>query len=406
MTRILNHWGLGPALAKAATICPQLRFHASEGELLALGQIHEDFLRDLTADFVFIQHGDLHSMLLGLATREGVEFRYNAPVANVDCDSVSVTLEGGERLYADLVVGADGPSSLVRNAVVGQQVIGVRDGQMSLTTTIRTAEMRDDEDLRPLTEEGDLWVWLGPNVMFHGSLVAARNEFSIVIGLQGVPPETLAQYDESWDKTYPIEHFGIDWSTYDVRVQKLVKLVRQVTPTVHLRRPLLDSVVCDRARIVIVGEAAHPLVPTGQHNTSLALEDAETLGALFARIQHRAQVPRMLAAHEEIRQPRGSYAQAWEMRKRTMLTAPAGPEQKRRDARLRRMMAYKDSHIDERRFREMWGDELELFAYHATEKVDDWWTKWGALLLARDEVPITPVQVNVSSGQQRCTYVY
>jgi hypothetical protein len=44
------------------------------------------------------------------------------------------------------------------------------------------------------------------------------------------------------------------------RVQKLMKLARKVTPTVHIRRPILESSVCDRARIVIVGEAAHPLV--------------------------------------------------------------------------------------------------------------------------------------------------
>lgn len=110
---------------------------------------------------------------------------------------------------------------------------------------------------------------------------AGRKEYCVIIGLQGVPQETLAQYDESWDKTYPIEHFGIDFSPYDIRcaapcalasfsrscylcllfrVQKLMKLARKVTPTVHIKRPILDSCVCDRARIVIVGEAAHPLV--------------------------------------------------------------------------------------------------------------------------------------------------
>ncbi|KAJ7182746.1 hypothetical protein C8R43DRAFT_1054725 [Mycena crocata] len=411
MTRILNHWGLAPALAKAAVKCPQFIFHQPEGEMLGLVQLHEDFLVDLMADFIFIQHGDLQSMLLGLATREGVEFRYNCPVASVDCDTVSITLETGERLYADLVVGADGPKSMVRNEVVGEQITGVPDGHLSLTMAIPTDLMRDDEDLRPLTEDGNWWVWLGPSLLFHGSLVAGRKEFSIVIGLQGVPQETLDKYDESWDKTYSIEEFGLDFSSYCIRVQKLMKLARNVTPTVHTRRPILDSSVCDRARIVIVGEAAHPLVPAGQHNAGMTIEDAETLGGLFSRIQHRSQISRMLAAYEEIRQPRCNYAQDWELRKRTMMSAPLGPEQKARDAGIRRMMAYNDwAHIDERRFREMWGDEMEIFSYFSTEKVDDWWTKWGSLL-ARDtgkpEVPMTPtVEVSISSGQQRSTFVY
>ncbi|KAF7369112.1 FAD-binding-3 domain-containing protein [Mycena venus] len=433
MTRVLNHWGLGPQLAKTAVKCPQFRFQQADGELMSIVQLHDDFLKDLMADFIFIMHGDLHSLLLDLAVREGVEFRYNAPVASVDCETISVTLSnststtsiantvtlaneanGGEpeRLYADLVVGADGPDSMVRNEVVGEDVRkqGVLDGQLSLHCTIPTHLIHDDEDLRPLTEDGNWWVWLGPSVLFHGSLVSGRKEFSIVVGLRNLPIETVAQYDESWDKTYPIEHFGIDWSGYDIRVRKLLPFMRAVTPTVHVRRPVLDSSVCERARIVIVGEAAHPLVPAGQHNTGVSIEDAETLGALFARIQHRAQIPRMLAAYEELRQPRCAYAQDWELRKRMMLTCPLGPDQKARDAKLRRVMAYGDwAHMDEDRFWEMWGDEMEMFSYFSTEKVEDWWTKWGSLL-ARGEgsdkdgirTPISPsVEVNISNGPTR-----
>jgi 2-polyprenyl-6-methoxyphenol hydroxylase-like FAD-dependent oxidoreductase len=82
-------------------------------------------------------------------------------VKAVDCDSLSVTLDDGsgsggeERLHADVVVGADGPNSVVRSAVVGPSVdvAGVRDGHMSLTVTIPTKLMRADEDLRPLCED-------------------------------------------------------------------------------------------------------------------------------------------------------------------------------------------------------------------------------------------------------------
>ncbi|KAJ7768241.1 hypothetical protein B0H16DRAFT_1452984 [Mycena metata] len=423
MTRILMDWGLGPALAKLAVKCRQFLFHEPNGELLGLVQLHEDFLVDLMGDFVFIQHGDLQTMLLDLATREGVEFRYNCNVEAIDTHDIAVLFAGGERLDADFVVGADGPDSLVRTEVMSEQITGYADGHLSLTMAFPTDVMREDEDLRTLVDEGNWWVWLGPSTLIHGSLVSGKKEFTLIIGLQGVPQETLAKYDESWDKTYPIEHFGIDFSTYDIRVQKMMKLARKVTPTVHIRRPILDSSVCHLARLVVVGEAAHPLVPAGQHNAGLAMEDAETLGALFTRIQHRSQVQRILAGFEEIRQPRCNYAQNWELRKRIMMSAPLGPEQKKRDEGIRRMAANLDvdwEHIDETRFREMWGDEMEMFSHSSTEAVEDWWAKWGSLLardMARDtatgpapgksELPPTPtVQVNVSTGQQRSMIVY
>ncbi|CAK5262228.1 unnamed protein product [Mycena citricolor] len=260
MTRILNHWGLGPRLAKTAVKCPEFLFHQANGEVLGAIPLHEDFLRDLMADFLFLQHGELKTMLLSLATREGVEFRYNTEVEAVDGDAVSVRLSSGETVYADIVIGADGPDSKVRNLVAGETILGEKDGNMSLTMAIPTDRMRDDEDLRALTQGGKWWVWLGPNLLFHGSLISGGKLFSIVIGLRDVEPEKIAKYEESWENEYDINEFGIDWSAYDIRVQKMMKLVEKVTAIVHVKRPILESCVCDQARIVIVGEAAHPLV--------------------------------------------------------------------------------------------------------------------------------------------------
>jgi salicylate hydroxylase len=133
MTRILNHWGLAPRLALTAVKCPQFRFHQADGALLSIVQLHDDFLRDLMADFVFVRHRDLHEMLLELAVQAGVRVRWGAVVKAVDCD------------------------------------------------------------------------------------------------------------------------------------QKLVPFMRAVTPTVHVRRPILESSVCERARVVLVGEAAHPVMVSGFH---------------------------------------------------------------------------------------------------------------------------------------------
>lgn len=56
-------------------------------------------------------------MLFNIAVQEGVEFRFNATVIEADPSSVSVVLESGEVLGADVIVGADGYDNLLRQVV-------------------------------------------------------------------------------------------------------------------------------------------------------------------------------------------------------------------------------------------------------------------------------------------------
>lgn len=83
-----------------------------------------------------------------------------------------------------------------------------------------------------------------------------------------------------------------------------------------------------------------------------------------------------------------------------MLTLPKGQNQQDRDDRLRHAMAHGEwDHMDEKRFMEIWGDELVLFSYDAAEKVEDWWTKWGALLdRIGDEGVAKAIQVEIQKG--------
>ncbi|KAF5381767.1 hypothetical protein D9615_005435 [Tricholomella constricta] len=399
MTRLLNQWGLGPALDVFGQKCTQFLFQNGEsGDLIAVMKLHQQFLKDLMADFLFIQHGDLHSMLCEKAIHEGVQFRYNSNVVYVDPDTLSVTLEGGEIVPADMVVGADGFNSLVRSTVIGKKVPETRERDVTLNFTIPIDLMREEEDLTSLTENTDWAIWLGDSYMLHGSIVNSGRDFSMTLGY--VLPEDAPEYNEEWRDTYPLEHFNLDLEKFEPRVRKLLSMTEDITPHIYISRPHLENFVCDRAKIALVGEAAHPLLPSGQHNTALGIEDAETLGCLFSGIQDIEQLSRLLSAYEELRQSRCITTQDWEKRKRIMLTLPQGQEQEQRDIELRNAMAYEEwDHMDEETFREIWGDEMDLFMYDASEKVDDWWTKWGPLLIrgnSNRQSVMPSLQVSVS----------
>jgi len=147
-----------------------------------------------------------------------------------------------------------------------------------------------------------------------------------------------------------------------------------------------EELINEEASVVLVGEAAHPLVCEGSHGTALVIEDAETLGALFSRLQSKAQISQLLMAYEEIRHPRCEQTHLHHQRLDAIMKYPVGPQQYSRDAILRRTLAYTDfDHMDPQAFQSTFGDHLISFAYDAGEAVDDWWTKWGAFLSSDDK---------------------
>jgi salicylate hydroxylase len=95
-------------------------------------------------------------MLEEHAIQEGVQIRYNSKVVHVESESVSVLLKDGERISSDVVIGADGFRSLVRTAVIGKTIPENRERDISLNFTIPTDLMREDVDLKPLTNSTDV----------------------------------------------------------------------------------------------------------------------------------------------------------------------------------------------------------------------------------------------------------
>ena len=73
------------------------------------------------------RRGEIHDVLLRYARRLGVELRFGVRAEEFWEDSetgrAGVIVEGGERIAADIVVGADGARSRVRGAVLVRFII-------------------------------------------------------------------------------------------------------------------------------------------------------------------------------------------------------------------------------------------------------------------------------------------
>jgi salicylate hydroxylase len=95
-------------------------------------------------------------MLLEHAIQEGVKFRYNSKVVGVNSETVVVTLDSGEQIFSDVIVGADGFNSLVRSVVAGEDVPATRERDVSLNFTIPTEVIKAHKDLQSLATNSDV----------------------------------------------------------------------------------------------------------------------------------------------------------------------------------------------------------------------------------------------------------
>lgn len=386
MTRLLNHWGLGPAISQVSIKANRFTFmDGKSGEELGPLVLHDKLMKALAADFLYIQHGALHAMFVEFAKNAGVEFRYNTEVISVDPWKGMVITRSGARLTADVIVGADGYKSVVRPVVVGPEGMkGVLDKRVSVNITVPTDLMRQHEDLVSLTVSPEWSLWLGNDCATHGLLTvdpeSSKREYAIVMHV----PMERKPAQESWARSQPLNEKFLKLDRFEPRVQKLVRLARTMTPTGYTVYEPFDNWVHESGRVVLVGEAAHPLMPNGSHNAAMSIEDAMTLSTLFSLPATQSHTALLLSAYEELRQPRCTATQASELRKRDFVCLPLGPEQQARDDGLRdtSMRALLDwDEAEEEYLRETWEEYIDLFAFDAREAVEDWWTKWGPAIL-------------------------
>ncbi len=97
-----------------------------------------------------LQHEDVQRLLHSLATSAGARISFGTSVASVRlCDSKpSATLSTGEVLYTDIIIGADGPASTVRQAVLGHECFTEPAGYTMFAGTVPASQLVTDPELK------------------------------------------------------------------------------------------------------------------------------------------------------------------------------------------------------------------------------------------------------------------
>jgi 2-polyprenyl-6-methoxyphenol hydroxylase-like FAD-dependent oxidoreductase len=260
--------------------------HDHRGRLLARRDYRPLYAAGRLAVGTLVHRAHLHDVLHGALPAGVVRFGVRVVGVEADADGVRVTAEGGERLDADLLVGADGIHSAVRAAVYGATApvyLGYRSHRLVVDNRDRIQFFTEflgrgkRIGLVPISTD-QLYVW----TTFNSPRESTR------LGLGGVA-ELRALFGEFTDPRVSRALGGLA-STESVLCTD-VEEVHQ------------DPWV--KGRVLLLGDAAHALTPNLGQGAGMAMEDAAVLGEeLGGAVTGRRSLAAALAGYEARRRPR------------------------------------------------------------------------------------------------------
>ncbi|KAJ7213516.1 FAD/NAD-P-binding domain-containing protein [Mycena pura] len=326
-SRLLIRWGLGKQLLQHASKPEGATFLRCECLLLAWG---DAMTADYGAPYYHIHRADLLDMLHTLAT-PFMTLRLNSKVVAIDPSAACVTLENGDTLSGNLIVGADGLKSVVRTTI-GPAKAPIDTGHSAYRAIVPTAAMRADPALRDLVDSREIVSWMGPEKHIVGYCIRGGAEYNLVL----VHPNSTVK--ESYMAEGSVAQMRADFADWEPRIPKLLQLVEKTYILPLTYREPLDNWVHATNKIVLLGDAAHPMLPSRAQGAAMAVEDAAVLGTLLSHLSRTddpvAGLGVLLRAYQAVRRRRTAENQRAAHTYLNVFHLPDGPAQRARDASM------------------------------------------------------------------------
>ena len=209
-------------------------------------------------------------------------------------DEVVLRFANAPEVRADIVVGADGIHSVVREAVNDRIEPPVPSGSIAYRGVVAA-------DRTPEWPTGIAQLWMGDGKHFLTYPVRAGR----LINYVGFVPSD-ERLKESWSAAGDVDSLRADFSGWDPRVQYLLGEVEQTFWWgLYDREPLP---AWSKGRVTLLGDAAHAMLPHLGQGANQAIEDGMALAVLLRDVE-RDGVERALHAYERLRRERTSAVQ-------------------------------------------------------------------------------------------------
>ena len=268
------------------------------GDVTSELRLGRDVEEKYGAPYLFLHRADLHAAIAAIVPPEIVHLGRKLTGIEGDAHGVTLAFADGGRVRSDTVIGADGVHSLVRESMLGAEKPRFT-GRVAYRTTYPASRL-GDRQITPVRTK-----WWGPDrhmVVYY--VTRARDELYFVTS---VPESAEWMTPESWSSKGDLDALRAAYAGFHPEVQAVIDACPEVYKWALLERDPLPK--WSEGRVVLLGDACHPMTPYMAQGAASALEDSAVLARCLEGVEADG-LTESYALYEATRKPRASAIQA------------------------------------------------------------------------------------------------
>ena len=296
--------GLGAGIAQAVRASAARPTHrisrtwdtGEETSRLAMGDEAE---RKYGAPQLTIHRADLLAALADAFPAERVRFGKRAQSIEARADGgVAIRFtDDSEATQLDVLIGADGIHSVVRNAMFGAESPWFT-GVVAFRAVVPTERVKDVPNIQAFTK---WWGATPESQIVTFPLNQGRDTFIFATTAQD------SWHEESWTTPGSVDELRGFYADFHPDARALLDACDSVLKTALYERDPLTA--WSLGPMTLVGDACHPMMPFMAQGAGMAIEDGVVLARNLAGVTAPAQVAAALHRYETMRMERASQIQ-------------------------------------------------------------------------------------------------